>query len=157
MVRRRRDGNLDFLAATDQMIKLRGFRVEPREIEMALCRHPAVSAAAVVARPHPSGERRLVAYVVTPGPAAGAEPGALPGGEDLRQFIATQLPQYMVPAGFFFVDALPLTDNGKLDRAGSRTRSGGVTPRSPTSPRAPPRRRRSRPSGLRCSGSIGSV
>ena len=115
MVRRRSDGNLEFLGRVDQMIKLRGFRVEPREIEVALCRHPVVSAAAVVMRPHPSGERRLVAYVAASRPEAGAEPGALPGAEDLRQFLASQLPQYMVPADFCFVDALPLTDNGKLD------------------------------------------
>ncbi|CAO3439356.1 non-ribosomal peptide synthetase [Azospirillum doebereinerae] len=107
MARRRADGKIDFLGRADHMIKLRGQRIEPGEIEVALCRHPAVAQASVQARPHPSGERRLVAYLVLSGPA--------PEDEDLRRFLAGHLPQSMVPAHFSVLDAMPLTANGKLD------------------------------------------
>ncbi|HYM62409.1 MAG TPA: amino acid adenylation domain-containing protein [Thermoanaerobaculia bacterium] len=110
--RRRADRNLDFLGRTDAMIKLRGFRIEPGEIEAALSRHPLVSAAAVSAREHPSGERVLVGHVV-PAKALGGIP---PGVDELRQFLGERLPQYMVPSVFCFLDALPLTANGKLDQ-----------------------------------------
>jgi amino acid adenylation domain-containing protein len=106
LARRRADGRIDFLGRVDNMIKLRGFRIEPGEIEAALARHPAISAAAVVAREHPSGERVLAAYIVAAIP---------PETDGLRRFLAEQLPQYMVPAVFCTVDALPLTANGKLD------------------------------------------
>jgi amino acid adenylation domain-containing protein len=111
LARRRSDGNLDFLSRSDDMIKLRGLRIEPGEIAAALSRHPAVSAAAVVAREHPSGERVLVAYVVA---SKGAE--VTPGMDELRHFLAGRLPQSMVPAFYLFLDALPLTANGKLDQ-----------------------------------------
>jgi aryl carrier-like protein len=87
------------------MIKLRGFRIEPREIEAALCRHPAVSQAAALLRPDPAGEPRLVAYFVAP---------ATPG--DLRPFLHSRLPYYMVPALLHRLDALPFNASGKLDR-----------------------------------------
>jgi amino acid adenylation domain-containing protein len=109
LARRRADGNLDFLGRVDAMIKLRGFRIEPGEIEAALVQHPSVSAAAVIAREHPSRERVLVAYVV---PRVPAEPSA----EELRRFLAGRLPQSMVPSVVAFLDALPLTANGKLDQ-----------------------------------------
>jgi amino acid adenylation domain-containing protein len=111
LARRRSDGNLDFLSRSDDMIKLRGLRIEPGEIASALSRHPAVSAAAVVAREHPSGERVLVAYVV-----ASKDAEVTPGNEELRHFLAGRLPQSMVPAFSLFLDALPLTANGKLDQ-----------------------------------------
>lgn len=116
LARRRSDGKIDFLGRVDQMIKLRGFRIEPREIEVALCHHPAISEAAVIARDHPSGERRLVAYIVlTPAPGNGrsAEPPEL---DDIRRVVGERLPLYMAPAAFCFIDALPLTANGKLDQ-----------------------------------------
>jgi hypothetical protein len=90
---------------------LRGLRIEPGEIEGALCAHPAVAAAAVLAREHPSGERRLVAYVVL---APNAPP---PGADDLRAHLSERLPRSMLPAVFSILDALPATPNGKLDRA----------------------------------------
>jgi amino acid adenylation domain-containing protein len=108
LARRRADGRLDFLGRVDAMIKLRGFRIEPGEIEAALGRHPAVGAAAVLARAHPSGDRVLVAYVV-------ARAGAPPSIEELRRFLGERLPPYMVPSVVMFVEALPLTANGKLD------------------------------------------
>jgi amino acid adenylation domain-containing protein len=101
------DGNIEFLGRLDDQIKIRGFRVEPGEIEAALCRHPAVREAAVLAR-EAAGETRLAAYVVC-GCAA-------PGISELRAFLKTRLPVYMIPGDFIFLDALPRTLHGKLDR-----------------------------------------
>src|SRR5262249_6621706 len=91
LARRRADGRLDFLARVDTMLKLRGFRIEPGEIEAALGHHPSVFSAAVVAHRHPSGERALVGYVVT---RDGAAP---PSAESLRRFLGERVPAYMVP------------------------------------------------------------
>lgn len=115
LARRRVDGNLDFLGRVDNMIKLRGFRIEPGEIEAALSRHPVIAGAAVLARTDPAGERRLVGYVVL-APQHQSLSDAPPGAETLRQFLASSLPQYMVPTHFCFLDRLPLTANGKLDQ-----------------------------------------
>jgi amino acid adenylation domain-containing protein len=104
LVRHRPDGSLEFLGRIDHQIKLRGFRIEPGEIEAALCRHPAVSEAAVAVL-----AGRLVAYV------AGVE-GRAPERRGLRDFLAERLPGYMVPSTFIDLPALPLTPNGKLDR-----------------------------------------
>jgi amino acid adenylation domain-containing protein len=113
MARRRADGSLDFLGRIDHMIKLRGFRIEPKEVEAALCRHPSVAEAAVLASIHPSGERQLVGYVV---PSTRLpEGGGVPEADELRQHLAESLPHYMVPAAFCLVDSLPLNANGKLD------------------------------------------
>jgi amino acid adenylation domain-containing protein len=109
LVRRRADGNLEFLGRVDSMIKIRGFRIEPGEIEAALGQHPEVAAAAVLAREHPSRDRVLVAYVVS-------RTKATPSVDDLRQFLGERLPSYMVPTAITFVDTLPLTANGKLDQ-----------------------------------------
>jgi nonribosomal peptide synthetase DhbF len=106
LARWRADGELEFAGRADEQVKIRGFRVEPGEVAARLRDHPAVDQVAVVARDEP---RRLVAYVV---PAAGADPQ--PG--ELRAFLAGQLPDYVVPAGFVNLDALPLSPNGKLDR-----------------------------------------
>ncbi|MCP4642149.1 MAG: amino acid adenylation domain-containing protein [bacterium] len=102
------DGNIEFLGRFDQQVKLRGFRVEPGEIEVALAQHPAVAQCAVAIRGE-GDERRLVGYVT---PIAGAD-CALDG---LRPFLANRLPTHMVPACYVALDALPMTTNGKLDR-----------------------------------------
>ena len=109
LARWRPDGRLDHLGRLDQQIKIRGFRVEPGEIEAALERTAAVEAAAVVLRRLGTGEEGLVAYVVAAAGAA-ADPSAL------REALRRELPDYMVPGLFVSLAELPLTPNGKVDR-----------------------------------------
>ncbi len=101
------NGDLEYLGRIDQQVKIRGFRIELTEIESMLARHEAVKDCAVLAR-NDDGSVRLVAYVVAGHPA--------PGIERLRTYLAQKLPEYMVPAAYVFLEKLPLTVNGKLDR-----------------------------------------
>jgi amino acid adenylation domain-containing protein len=100
------DGTIEFLGRTDFQIKVRGFRIEPGEIEAQLREHPAVREAVVVAREDVPGDRRLVAYWV-------GEPSE---AEALRAHLAERLPDYMLPAAYVRLDAFPLTPSGKVGR-----------------------------------------
>jgi amino acid adenylation domain-containing protein len=109
LARRRADGTIEFVGRADRQLKIRGFRVEPGEIEAVLERHPAVQAAAVTARDDNAGDTRLVAYV-TP-----ADPMSPPVAGELYDFATEHVPGYMVPAAWMVVEAPPLTPNGKID------------------------------------------
>ena len=109
LARWRGDGVLEFLGRADAQVKLRGFRIEPGEIEAALCRDASVSQAAVVARADGAGGQRLIGYVV-------AAVGAVVDIAALRSALSRQLPDYMVPAALVVLEQLPVTANGKLDR-----------------------------------------
>jgi natural product biosynthesis luciferase-like monooxygenase protein/amino acid adenylation domain-containing protein/non-ribosomal peptide synthase protein (TIGR01720 family) len=113
-VRRLSDGNLEFLGRMDQQAKVRGFRIEPAEIEAALAEHPAVREAVVVVREDAPGEKRLVGYVV-PAPR-GRDGGLHLSPEELRRHLRERLPEHMVPPVLVPLDELPLTPNGKTDR-----------------------------------------
>lgn len=104
------DGQIEFLGRRDQQVKIRGYRIEPGEIEAVLKQHPAVRDCAVVVWDTAAQHKRLVAYMlkqqaVTP-----------PRIDELRDYLRVRLPEYMHPALFLFLDAFPLTSNGKLDR-----------------------------------------
>jgi acyl-CoA synthetase (AMP-forming)/AMP-acid ligase II len=103
------DGQLDFAGRVDEQVKIRGFRVEPAEVAAVAATFDGVTDVAVVARPDESGGAALVAYAVTGESEVDTEA--------LRTHIAAALPEYMVPAAVVTVDSLPLTANGKLDRA----------------------------------------
>jgi aspartate racemase len=128
MVRRLPDGNLEFVGRIDFQVKIRGFRVELGEIEAVLEKHPGVAQAVVIAREAGSG-KQLAAYVI-------AATGGVSAGE-LREYLKKQLPDYMVPADFVFVESFPLTPNGKVDRralpdpkpSGQDSVAGFVAPR----------------------------
>jgi amino acid adenylation domain-containing protein len=109
LVRRLADGTLEFLGRLDAQLKIRGFRVEPGEVEAALSDHGAVREAVVVAREDNSATKQLVAYFV-------GCPGRSVAPSELRTHLAKKLPPFMVPSQFVRLDALPLTPNGKVDR-----------------------------------------
>jgi amino acid adenylation domain-containing protein len=100
-------GAIEFLGRFDDQLKIRGFRVEPGEVESALARHSAVRQAAVRASEDAPGNARLVAYVVTTSDVS---------GEELHAFLGESLPDYMIPSAFVSLDSMPLTASGKIDR-----------------------------------------
>ncbi|HUB90726.1 MAG TPA: amino acid adenylation domain-containing protein, partial [Dyella sp.] len=104
------DGRLLFLGRNDQQIKIRGYRIEPGEVETHLAAHPSVREALVMARTDDGSEKRLVAYVVAEADASQELALAL------RDHLSTRVPDYMLPAAFVILVALPLTANGKVDR-----------------------------------------
>jgi len=126
----RPDGVLEFLGRVDHQVKVRGYRIELGEVEAALAQHPAVREAVVVAREDAPGDARLVAYVV----GAGGPP---PGAGELRRHLAAGLPDYMVPAAFVALDALPLSPHGKVDRNALPAPVRGVPDGRFVAPRGP--------------------
>ncbi len=109
LARWRADGEIEYLGRIDHQVKVRGFRIEPGEIEAALATHPGVEAVAVGTHEAEPGDLRLVAYVVP-------RPGCEPAVDELRGLVAERLPAYMMPAAFVALSALPLTTSGKVDR-----------------------------------------
>jgi amino acid adenylation domain-containing protein len=109
LVRRLPNGEIEFMGRLDNQVKVRGFRIELGEIETALSRHDAVSQAVVAARENGLGEKQLVAYVV---PTTKSPPAT----EELRAFLKLRLPEFMIPTSVVFLDSLPRTPNGKVDR-----------------------------------------
>ena len=124
-------GDIEFLGRIDNQVKIRGFRIELEEIESILSQHPQVREAAVIAREDQAGNKCLVAYLVPK-----QEPVSL---SKLRQFLAQKLPEYMLPSAFVFLEAMPLTPNGKLNRCAlpSPDSSGRSLEKSLVAPRTP--------------------
>jgi amino acid adenylation domain-containing protein len=108
LVRWRVDGELEFVGRVDEQVKLRGYRIEPGEIEQALREHEAVQDAVVVVRRGEAEEKRLVAYIVSDTTSVTVN--------ELRAHLRERLPEYMVPWSFEYLDRLPLNANGKVDR-----------------------------------------
>jgi len=103
------NGEIEFLGRMDHQVKIRGFRIELGEIEAVLRQHAGVNETVVVAREDVPGDKRVVAYLVNNSDAA-------PSATELRAFLKSKLPEYMIPSSFVNLDALPVTPNGKIDR-----------------------------------------
>jgi len=135
LVRYLPDGNLEFLGRVDHQIKLRGFRIELEEIEAVLNQFPGVKMAAVAVHEDQQGDKSLIAYIMSDNSGAAAL-----SAQELQNFLKARLPDYMVPARFMVLDQIPLTHNGKIDRAAlpapdrsvSISASRYVPPRTPT-------------------------
>ena len=110
LARKLSNGEIAYVGRIDDQIKMRGYRIEPIEIVAVLDRHPSIETSVLVAREDANSEKRLVAYVVL------KNSGSPPSAEVLRRFLLNELPEYMVPGVFVILDALPLTERGKVDR-----------------------------------------
>jgi amino acid adenylation domain-containing protein len=126
------DGNIEYHGRRDHQVKVRGFRIELGEIEVQLASHPRVHEAIVIASDNERGDKQLVAYVVAS--------GAAPAVHELRAYLSRKLPEYMIPPAFVFLEALPLTTSGKVNRlalphptsAQLVTRNEFLAPQTPT-------------------------
>lgn len=110
LARRRTDGMIECLGRADHQVKVRGYRIELKEIENALADHPGVRAGIVEARREASGDVRLIAHIV-------ARPGSRSSASELREFLKSRLPGHAIPSAFLFLDHLPLNAHGKIDRS----------------------------------------
>ncbi|MUG92221.1 amino acid adenylation domain-containing protein [Scytonema sp. UIC 10036] len=126
------DGSIEFVGRKDFQVKIRGYRIELSEIQTRLLEIPGVKEAVVVARGEVAGDKRLVAYVVP-------NQESIPTISELRHFLKQKLPEYMVPSAFVFLDALPVTPNGKVDQRllpapdiSQRSLEVNCVPRTPT-------------------------
>jgi acyl carrier protein len=124
------DGQIVFLGRMDEQVQVRGFRVEPGDVAATLNRHPEVQQSAVVTREVAPGDVRLIAYLV-------AAPGCEPALKEIRDFLTTRLPDYMVPATFVRLETLRVTANGKVDRKSLPAPDDNniLRERAPTAPR----------------------
>ncbi len=128
LARWRASGEIDFLRRIDQQVKVRGFRIEPGEIDTALEAHPRVCEAVAAILPDGPTTSRLIAYLVVSGDGE-FDPAELP------RFLAKSLPDYMIPQTFVELQALPLTPSGKIDRRSLPTPQSGLQERDTTAPR----------------------
>lgn len=136
LARYRADGSIEFLGRVDHQVKIRGYRIELGEIEARLSQHPGVAAAALSVWEDHNHDKRLVAY-------AAALPGLSLTPSELRDFLQSRLPAYMIPSLFIILDKLPLTPNGKInrralpppDRNRPDTETAYIPPHSPTEKR----------------------
>ncbi|MEC2307910.1 non-ribosomal peptide synthase/polyketide synthase [Bacillus atrophaeus] len=117
LARLRADGQIEYIGRIDDQAKIRGYRIEPKEIEVILANHPAVKEAAVLIQKNASGENELCAYCSV---SKAIDPSAL------RTDLAKDLPDYMIPVKWAFVESIPLTVNGKVDRKALPAPEGGV-------------------------------
>jgi amino acid adenylation domain-containing protein len=131
LARHRPDGSLEFLGRADTQVKVRGYRIELGEVEARLAEHPAVDTAVVLAVDEPVGGKRLAAYV------SAREPK--PGAQELREFLRSRLPAYMVPAAVVFLDSFPRLPNGKVNVAALPDPAAAAAAEIPDRGRIPPR------------------
>ncbi|UFW48280.1 MULTISPECIES: non-ribosomal peptide synthetase [Bradyrhizobium] len=110
LARRRSDGTIECLGRADQQVKVRGYRIELKEIEAALAEHPALRAGIVEPRREASGDVRLIAHIV-------AKPGSRSSASELREFLKSRLPVHAIPSAFLFLEQVPLNAHGKIDRS----------------------------------------
>ena len=122
LARCRDDGDIEYLGRIDQQVKIRGYRIELAEIEAVLAGHPSVAQCVVLAREDQPGDTRLVGYIVA------AQPGVPFSRDALRAHLRERLPDYMVPAAFVPIAAIPLTTNGKIDRSALPAPSAAIDP-----------------------------
>ncbi|AFY33179.1 non-ribosomal peptide synthetase [Calothrix sp. PCC 7507] len=109
LARYRSDGMIEYVGRIDFQVKIRGFRIELGEIETVLSQHPQLQQTVVIAREDTADDKQIVAYIVP-------LPGSVPTNTELRNFLKSRLPGYMIPAAFVILDSLPLTPNGKVNR-----------------------------------------
>lgn len=123
------DGNIEILGRIDNQVKIRGFRIELGEIEKAISKHPLINESVATVKEISIDDKRLIAYYTS-------EAAITPSSNEIRTFLKKKLPNYMIPSAYMKLDTMPLTPNGKLDRAGlpkihgTRDRRAYVVPRN---------------------------